>query len=231
MTAGPDGSTWLISREVLDSGGKELFIRRADGSERRLTFTPGDDDMGSFSPDGRYIAFPTARWNPHGWSDIAILDLRTSGIRRITASDSYDRGPIWSPDGSRLAFVRSNLAPGRAGNDEICWVPISGGVAHCPAITELQLVSITGWLDETTLLLQHQGLTSPRMARYWIREARFEDLPGIAPLAGLSPDGRWVACYCRIRSSSDLAPYVFPVDRPPTRGASSWATSSPPPCA
>ena len=61
--ASPDGSSWAFSRVVEDSGEIELFVVGPDGQPRRLTFAPGDDGGPTWSPDGRFLAFATNRWN------------------------------------------------------------------------------------------------------------------------------------------------------------------------
>lgn len=51
------------------------------------------------APDGRTLAFAAKGW-------IWLLDLETGVARRLTDGRYLDARPRWSPDGSRLAFVR-----------------------------------------------------------------------------------------------------------------------------
>jgi len=90
-----------------------LSIAALGGNERRLY--RGPDHLGgglSWSPDGRVIAFtesneadPTQAW-------ISALSLSDSTIRKISSPPPgwIDRNPMYSPDGKRLAFIRSSVA-------------------------------------------------------------------------------------------------------------------------
>ena len=93
-------------------GDKAIFVMNADGSApRRLG--PGTDPV--WSPDGMSIAFSRD-------SDLYLMNSDGTGAIRITdsASDpdlpwsaravSYGF-PAWSPDGSRLAFIRTVMGP------------------------------------------------------------------------------------------------------------------------
>ena len=53
------------------------------------------------SPDGTELAFSSRGW-------LWILDLATGEARRITNGGDLDFRPAWSPDGTRIAFVRDN---------------------------------------------------------------------------------------------------------------------------
>jgi len=56
----------------------------------------------SWSADGRYVVFSGITG---GFSDLYSYDLEESALRRLT-NDSYgDLHPVWSPDGSQIAFV------------------------------------------------------------------------------------------------------------------------------
>jgi dipeptidyl aminopeptidase/acylaminoacyl peptidase len=57
-----------------------------------------------FSPDGSKLAFVSARGD-HGF--VGIYDVAAKGIRWIDPSVDSDSDPVWSPDGARLAFVRT----------------------------------------------------------------------------------------------------------------------------
>jgi TolB protein len=53
------------------------------------------------APDGRTLAFAAQGW-------IWRMDLETGEARRLTSGPGVDGRPRWSPDGSRIAFVRDN---------------------------------------------------------------------------------------------------------------------------
>jgi Tol biopolymer transport system component/predicted Ser/Thr protein kinase len=52
------------------------------------------------SPDGRWIAFNST----FPQEDLFIVHPDGSGLRQLTNDRYKDRGPVWSPDGSRIAF-------------------------------------------------------------------------------------------------------------------------------
>jgi Tol biopolymer transport system component len=88
----------LPGKVVFQTGsGGDIYLVNADGSGlRRLT----DGMDPALSPDGNQLAF--ARWGaPHG---VFVLDVRTGQEQRV-ASVSEPRSPVWSSDGSRLAFA------------------------------------------------------------------------------------------------------------------------------
>lgn len=61
----------------------------------------------SFSPDGRTVAFD---WNGQGRDnlDIYVMRIGSGGASRITSDPAQDFWPVWSPDGSEIAFVRAS---------------------------------------------------------------------------------------------------------------------------
>lgn len=97
----------------------DIYVVDADGSGlRRLTRSPRrgfGSDLPAWSPDGRRIAFVSSRLedlesDDYG-SDLYVIDVDGTGLRRVTTTPPAtrgDSGPVWSPDGQRLAFVRSS---------------------------------------------------------------------------------------------------------------------------
>jgi dipeptidyl aminopeptidase/acylaminoacyl peptidase len=57
----------------------------------------------SLSPDGQYLA--SIRPAFEGSTDIWVLDVRRGRLTRLTADPKFDMMPVWSPDGSRIAFT------------------------------------------------------------------------------------------------------------------------------
>src|SRR4030095_9097504 len=62
----------------------------------------------AFSPDGKRIVFEL---NAGEYPDIAVLDVKTSKVSRLTRNDSPDRYPVFSPDGKRVYFEARNTDP------------------------------------------------------------------------------------------------------------------------
>jgi dipeptidyl aminopeptidase/acylaminoacyl peptidase len=97
-----DDEGWIGDRR------RHLFVVPADGSAPPVQLTDGDfeDAAPSWSPDGRRIAFASARqehWDTEVERDIFVVDAEGGEPERLTAGDSCYEAPAWSPDGSAIA--------------------------------------------------------------------------------------------------------------------------------
>ncbi len=83
----------------------------ADGTDvRNLTRLPTLDMHPDWSPDGKRIAFTSARDRFAGGDAVAeIYTMNPDGSdqRRLTVRDAFDGEPAWSPDGRQLLILRS----------------------------------------------------------------------------------------------------------------------------
>ena len=93
-----------------------IYIAASDGSSLRL-ITEGDleranDHSPDVSPDGSLITYSTYRYlhrEPRKLRDsfaIVTSDIQGGTQRSITENTGFDYAPEWSPDSSRIAFVR-----------------------------------------------------------------------------------------------------------------------------
>lgn len=89
---------------------------------KRLTNTRGYDAEGSYSPDGKLIAFASNRngfnqeldpetqkkfdVDPAYMMDIFIMNADGTNVRQLTDVPGYDGGPFFSPDGKRICWRR-----------------------------------------------------------------------------------------------------------------------------
>ncbi len=86
----------------------------------RLTWDSGLSYAPDISRDGRLIAYSSDR-DAGGHLDIWVEQTNGGGRVQVTDSDSEDTDPVFSPDGSTLAFVRDG---------DIHLVPTLGGSAR-----------------------------------------------------------------------------------------------------
>jgi len=109
----PDGSRIAFSSVFPLCGG--IYTARADASQVRR-ITNGCDDHPAWSPDGASIAFTRFDYQGYPTPQSAVIYIANadgSNAHKL-GGDDHDSWyhPTWSPDGSRLAFVRGGALDG-----------------------------------------------------------------------------------------------------------------------
>ena len=120
--------------EVIDQEHRMTHLFVIDvATKATRQITTGAFTVGSFewSPDNRAIAFDhriNADPANSATADISIVTVADASIRKLVTRDGPDSRPVWSPDGSRIAFQTPN-APGAPSftNHGIAIIPASGG--------------------------------------------------------------------------------------------------------
>lgn len=93
----------------------------------------------AISPDGSTIAFTYK-------GDIYTVPAGGGAARQITSDKAYDSYPVWSPDGSRIAFSSK-----RAGSEDVFVIAATGGTAT-RLTTNSGSEQPKAWLDNETVL-------------------------------------------------------------------------------
>jgi uncharacterized repeat protein (TIGR01451 family) len=92
-------------------GCAQIYLMDTGGTNQvRLTNDAGNDESPKWSPDNSRIVFQSDRDfqsdsdNPiYGW-DIYVMNWDGSAVSRLTSAAYDDIAPVWSPDGTKIAF-------------------------------------------------------------------------------------------------------------------------------
>lgn len=120
----PDGTQIAVA---INQGGGQMALALvpSDGGAPRVVYEAERDDQvytPRFSPDGTRLVFS----EHHGpWRDLALLDLRTGGLRRLTDDAALDLEPTFDPSGRYVVF-----ASDRSGVYDLYALPLDGGPAR-----------------------------------------------------------------------------------------------------
>jgi Tol biopolymer transport system component len=181
-----------------------------------VSIVPADFQL---SPDGTRIVFA------EGISpDIWMFDLERGARTRLTSDPQVDHNPIWSPDGSVIAFDSH-----RNGSREIYEKRADGAAPERMVLDAgAHDVRVTDWSDDGRFLIFHRDSCIGCDYDIWVlpREegqeafaytnSRFDER-----FATLSPDGRWMAFMTSESGIYEVIVQSFP---DPTRGR--WQVSA-----
>ncbi len=127
--------------------------------------------------------------------DIWLIDLVRGGMARFTTDPANERTPVWSPDGTRIAF-----ASNRKGNFNLYIKPSSGVGTEEPLLETPNIKHIQDWSKDGRFLLYSEN--DPKTATdLWALPMAGNDRKPLVIVNTLfderngqfSPDGRWVA--------------------------------------
>jgi Tol biopolymer transport system component len=170
-----------------------VWVDRA-GEEQPLSLPPRAYTNARISPDGTRVALDVRDQE----FDIWVLDLERTNFMRLTFAAEQDEFPVWSPDGTRIAFSRN---PRGTSDTNLYWRAADGtGTPEQLAEGDRQLFPTAYLPDSTGIVLfgaeTGNGVDDIAVFRFdadgdpmpLLNEAAYSEL-----YPALSPDGQWLA--------------------------------------
>jgi Tol biopolymer transport system component/DNA-binding winged helix-turn-helix (wHTH) protein len=147
-TWSPDGREIAFTR--YDSASVSVYtIPALGGTEHRLYRSPPSMSGGlSWSSDGNFIVFPGTTDEDPTHVSVLSLSIKDGSARPLTSPPAgyLDHEPAFSPDGSKLAFIRSTVAG--VAND-VYVMPATGGFARRITFDNRPIMGPPAWTADS----------------------------------------------------------------------------------
>jgi Tol biopolymer transport system component len=181
------------------------------GKELGAVGEPDLGQNGSLSPDGRRIVMDRT---VGGNVDIWVTDLQRGTSSRFTSEATIDGYPIWSPDGTRIAFGSI-----RGSSTNLFWRSATGGGVEQVVLVTEEGKAPTDWSRDGSFFLYRSS--SPKTGfDIWAIPLDRDGKPGTpfqvvqTPFeekdAQFSPDGGWIAYESNESDRSEIYVQRFP---------------------
>jgi len=204
---------------VVDRAGKLIAAQDDPG----LYFFP------RFSPLGNQIAYYAPDLQS-GKTNVYVWDFASGNRTRLSFNDYYNRTPVWSPDGLRLAYLGGQV--GKA----IVMLKEMNRLEAEPKVAELQSgwLNLTQWTPDGKSLLLDDYWSDPNgqqilllpLVEHASPQTVIQGAGASVGQAVVSPDGRWLAYLSDETGRSEV--YVTSYPKPAGRIQISNSGGGPP---
>ena len=179
----------IVHMRGAESTSTQLSWRDRTGKVLSTIGAPGSNWEMDLSRDGTRLAVSIGP----ATGDIWILDLERDMRSRFTFDPADDRTPLWSPDGSQLAFVSTKDTQGR-----IFVRPASGQGDPQLLYTAENQVELSDWSEDGRLIFFNLINPSDGGSDIWTIDMQTLETSVLLTgdwfeNANLSPDGKWLA--------------------------------------
>ena len=196
------------------------------------TFGEAGTDAGlALSPDATRAAARNALQQSNG--DIWLLDFARGVRTRLTFRQSAGSYPVWSPDGSRIAFSSSSAAGGAL--DTIFEKAANGSGDEKELLKKPGEVKFpTSWSRDGRLLLYSTAGVPKTRSDLWVLPLDGDRKPKLLlgtefneSMGSFSPDGRWIAYVSDESGRSEVyvRPFLAEGSSGPSLGEGKWQIS------
>lgn len=158
---------YFMDEEIKQSRLYVLWLNQKDSSGKRVQklLTKENYNVNSFSwsKDGKQIAYSYGKSpeaNDGNYQDIAMVDVNTGTSKTIAATAGNEANPIFSPDGSMIAFQFSPAPVDWPGPDQINIYTVADGKIARLKATPNEDGGLIGWTpDNKNVLVQEANKT------------------------------------------------------------------------
>ena len=205
---------WLNSRQEAPTSADTPSAAPSERRVSQLTFGAELEEWPAWSSDGKSLAYSA---ETGGFRKLFVRNVDTGDIRQLTEGFADDVQTAWSPDGSRLVFVRSSRDDGKIEPDDLFGSFFTGGDIWQLDLETGQVTRIIenayapAWSSDGRQLAFQADWAGP--PRIWVTDSRgrnprqvttdsSEAVEHVEPV--WSPDGLEIVYRRREKSKSDL---------------------------
>jgi Tol biopolymer transport system component len=195
----------------VDANNQQLRWYDRQGKALGVVGAPVEADHPAISPDGSAVVM--ARFDRQaGISDVWVHDLSRNTDSRLTHDPQGSSSPVWSPDGSKIAFSSS-----RDGTINV-YQKNSSGVGQDEALdTDQRPKAVRDWSHDGQYLIEEVGRSPKTGLAVWVLplfgerkpfpylESEFDE-----SYPKLSPNGQWLAYQSNETKRNEIYVQSFP---------------------